>query len=154
MRSKVMRACSTAWLMTDSPGAVRMISAAARAGGVGDGEAAVGLLQRRGVVDPVAGHGDDVSALLQGVDDAVFVLRHHLGEDAHALDHLHDGRLVGVDELPVQQAGVVEFGHRRHHLAAESLSLAPGGGLPLESVGDGLGECLGQGQQLLAAGAL
>ena len=54
-----------------------------RAGGVGgsgDGDAAVGLLQRGGVVDPVAGHPDDVVELLQDIDDVILVLGEDLGE--------------------------------------------------------------------------
>ena len=39
---------------------------------------AVGLLQSGGVVDPIAGHGNDVPTGLQGFSDAEFVLRGHL----------------------------------------------------------------------------
>ena len=45
-----------------------------------NGDAAVGLLQRRGVVHAVAGHADDVAALLQDIDDVELVFGEDLGE--------------------------------------------------------------------------
>ena len=64
------------------------MTAAARAASVapGDGDAAVGLLQRGGVVDAVAGHADDVAALLEDVDDVELVLGEDLGEAVGVLD--------------------------------------------------------------------
>ena len=64
------------------------MSAAARAASVapGYGDAAVRFFQGGGVVDPVAGHPDDVAALLQYVDDVVFVLGEDLGETVCGLD--------------------------------------------------------------------
>ena len=53
---------------------------ARRVRGARNGDAAVGLLQRRGVIHPVAGHADDVAALLQDIDNMELVLREHLGE--------------------------------------------------------------------------
>src|SRR5690606_33533327 len=51
--------------------------------GAGDahGYADVGLLERRGVVDAVAGHGDNVAVGAQGADDAHLVFRGNPGED-------------------------------------------------------------------------
>ena len=42
----------------------------------------VGLLQGRRVVDAVAGHGDDLAAPLEGLDELQLVLRRDAGEDA------------------------------------------------------------------------
>ena len=61
---------------------------ARRVGRAGDGDAAVGLLQRGSVVHAVAGHADDVAALLQDVDDVELVLGEHLGEAVGLLDGL------------------------------------------------------------------
>ena len=49
-------------------------------------DAAIGLPKGRRVVHPVAGHRDDMAALLQGLDDFVFVLRKHPAEAVGALD--------------------------------------------------------------------
>ena len=53
-----------------------------------NGDAAVGFLQRRGVIHPVAGHADDVAALLQDIDDVELVFGEHLGETVGVLDGL------------------------------------------------------------------
>ena len=45
------------------------------------GEADMRRLERRGIVDPVAGHGDDLSAGLQGVHEAQLLLRDDARED-------------------------------------------------------------------------
>ena len=84
------------------------MSAAARAASVapGHGDAAVGLFQRGGVVDPVAGHPDDVAALLQHVDDVVFVLGEDLGETVGGLDRLAHRRRFALLDIP--EAGGVE----------------------------------------------
>ena len=49
-------------------------------GGAGDGDAGVGLLECGSIVDPVAGHPDDVPAGLQRPHDPVLVLGKDLGE--------------------------------------------------------------------------
>ena len=55
--------------------------------GAGDAhrDADVGALQRRSVVDPVAGHRDDVALALQHVDEAHLVLGRDAGDDADAV---------------------------------------------------------------------
>ena len=55
-------------------------------GGTGYRDADIGLLERRSIVDPVAGHRHDVTTLLQGLDDAVLVLGEHLGKAIGFLD--------------------------------------------------------------------
>jgi hypothetical protein len=45
--------------------------------GAGDRDAYIGLFQSRRVVDTISRHANDLAALLQGLDDSVFVL----GED-------------------------------------------------------------------------
>ena len=69
-------------------GAARCIGCSA------DRDAAVGLAERRSVVDPVAGHGDDVTEFLQALHDLVFVLGEHPAEAVGALDLAGD---VGRD---------------------------------------------------------
>ena len=54
----------------------------------GNGDAAVGLFQRGSVVHAVAGHADDVAALLQHVDDVELVLGEYLGEAVGLFDGL------------------------------------------------------------------
>ena len=58
--------------------------------GPGDahGHADVGFLDRRGVVDAVAGHGHDVAPLAPGPDDPQLVLRRDAGVDRDAADVL------------------------------------------------------------------
>ena len=50
------------------------------------GDADVGLPQRRGVVDPVSGHRDDVTARLQRLDQSQLLLRGDSGEHVGAFD--------------------------------------------------------------------
>jgi hypothetical protein len=50
-------------------------------------------------------------------------LRHQLGKDVHRLDHLDDGRPVGVDELAIRQPGVVQLCEGVHYLGGETLRL-------------------------------
>ena len=54
------------------------------------GDAAIGLLQRGGVVHAVARHPDDVATLLQHVHDVELVLRENLGKAVRILDRLGD----------------------------------------------------------------
>ena len=51
--------------------------------GAGDphGDSDMGALERRRVVDPVSGHGDDVFLLDQRLHDAHLLIRAHPGED-------------------------------------------------------------------------
>ena len=49
-------------------------------GAVLHGDADIGEAQRRGIVDAVADHGDDVAAALQILDHARLVGRQHVGE--------------------------------------------------------------------------
>ena len=74
-------------------------------------DADVGLLERRRVVDAVAGHGDDLAAALERVDDAQLVLGIHARVDADVLDDVvelvvgHRLELVpGDDPLAFEQA--------------------------------------------------
>ena len=115
--------------------------AARGVGRAGDGDAAIGLLQRRRVVDAVAGHGDDMTALLQRLDDRIFVLGEDAGEAVGALDRLGDvGRQIvrievlrehvgGRDDI-VAEAELARrlLGDRRvvagHHLDAQALGAA------------------------------
>ena len=71
-----------------------------------NGDAAVGLLQRGGVVHPVAGHADDVAALLQDIDDVEFVFGKHLGETVRFLDGLRQLRRLMT--LRVAEAAGIE----------------------------------------------
>ncbi len=59
-----------------------------------NGDAAVGFLQRRGVIHPVARHADDVAALLQNIHNVEFVFGEHLRETVGLLDGL--GHLCGL----------------------------------------------------------
>ena len=43
--------------------------------------------QGRGVVDSVAGHGDDLARVLKGLDDLHLVLGGYPGEDRHVVHH-------------------------------------------------------------------
>ncbi|EXI66264.1 MAG: hypothetical protein AW07_04610 [Candidatus Accumulibacter sp. SK-11] len=64
--------------------------------GAGDahGDADVGGFQRRGIIDAVAGHRDDMAARLQGLDDAQLVFGRDAGEDGGALGHRTRRRAV------------------------------------------------------------
>ena len=73
------------------------------AGGVGraaDGHAAIGLFQRRSVVDAVAGHRHDMAALLQRLDDLELVLREYASKSVRLFDGAGrvDGDVIGVAE--------------------------------------------------------
>ncbi len=95
-------------MITERPGAVRISAAAAARGfgGAGNGDADVGLLQRQRVVDAVAGHADDVAALLQRLDDGVLVLRKHLREAFRPLDVGGDLRRdVPLGQVAGEQVG-------------------------------------------------
>src|SRR5699024_2364816 len=72
--------------------------------GAGDahGYADVGLLQGGGVVDAVAGHGDNLALALPGVDDADLMLRGHPGVDRDVLQPLVQ---IGVAHLVKLHAG-------------------------------------------------
>jgi hypothetical protein len=59
----------------------------------------VGRAQRRGVVDPVAGHRDHVAARLQRAHDLVLVRRRHPREDVDLGDQGHQGRRIEPREL-------------------------------------------------------
>ena len=65
--------------------------AAGRIRRAADGDAAIGLFERGGVVHAVAGHGDDVAQFLQAFHDLVFVLREDAPESVCAL---HRPRLI------------------------------------------------------------
>ena len=68
--------------------------------GAGDahGDADVGSLEGRGVVDAVSGHGDDVSVGLEGLDDLNLVLGRDASEDVRGVDFLLESLFVeGVD---------------------------------------------------------
>jgi hypothetical protein len=79
------------------------------AGGVGralDGNADVGALQSRGIVDAVARHAARESFLAQGFDDQVLVL----GEDAGEAVGFHDHAAVLLAEVLGDLAVLAEFG--------------------------------------------
>jgi len=103
------RGCSLiASMITSKPGVTRTMDAAGprRVRGAGDGEAAIGLLQRGRVVDAVARHTHDMVVLLQHVDDMKFMLGEDLGEAVGVLDRLGDrGRFV---RLGIAQRAAVE----------------------------------------------
>ena len=61
-------------------------------GRTGHRGAAVGLLQRRGVVDAVPGHGDQMAARLQRLHDRIFVFGEHPGEAIRPFDRIDDLR--------------------------------------------------------------
>ena len=61
-----------------------------RVGGARHGDAGIRLFQGWGVVDPVAGHADDVLGCLQEFDDAELVLRKDLGKAVGLLDGFGD----------------------------------------------------------------
>ena len=55
-----------------------------------DGNTSIGLLERRGVVDTVTSHGNEVTTLLENLDDVVLVLGEDLGETIGSLDEIVD----------------------------------------------------------------
>lgn len=70
------------------------------------GDADVGLAQGRGVVDPIAGDGDDPASELQRTDEAQLVFGRDAGVHVHVADHVagdHDdpdpGRVAGLDGI-------------------------------------------------------
>ena len=83
-----------------------MDAAARRVHSTRDGDAAVGFLQRGGVVHPVARHADDVAALLQDVHNVELVFGEHLGEAVRFLDGLRQLRRLVM--LRVAKAAGIE----------------------------------------------
>ncbi len=81
----------------------------------GNRDAYVGLFQRRGVIDAVAGHADDQAALLQSLDDGVFMLREDARETIRRLDLRRD---IGRDDPLRGVAG--EKVRRRQNIRAEA----------------------------------
>ncbi len=74
-----------------------------------DGEADVGGVQRRGVVDPVAHVADDVARLAQGQDEALLLVGLHLGEHVHLADPMEERPVTHLLQLmPRQHRGVPE----------------------------------------------
>lgn len=57
-----------------------------------DGNTSIGLLQRGSVVDTVTSHGNEVTTLLENLDDGVLVLGEDLGETISSLDEIVDLR--------------------------------------------------------------
>ena len=57
----------------------------------GDSRSAVGLLQRRRVIDAVAGHRYQVPTVLQRLDDGIFMLREHTRKPVRLDDRIRDG---------------------------------------------------------------
>ena len=51
-----------------------------------DGNSNISLLEGRGVVNSVTGHGNQVASALEGLDDLVLVLREDLGESVSVLN--------------------------------------------------------------------
>ena len=103
MRWKIWRAPTIALTMVDRPGAVRIRAAALRAASVAPLTAMPqsACLQGGRIVDAVAGHRDDMAALLQALDDLVFVLREHPAEAVGALDRVGDvGGITAPGSVP------------------------------------------------------
>ena len=77
--------------------------------------ATVGFLKRRRVIHAIARHGRQMAALLEHLDDLVFVLGKDLGEAVRLLDQvvLRGAAQAAVDQL----VGVVHLGAEREHLA-------------------------------------
>lgn len=85
-------------------------------GGTLDGNTAVRLLERWGVVDTVTSHGSQVTTLLQHLDDLVLVFGEDFGETVGALDEVVLG---GTGETAVDELGrVVDLGTESKHLAS------------------------------------
>ncbi len=117
---------------------------ACRVGGARDGDAHIGLFQRGGIVDAVAGHGHAMPRVLQRLDDAVFVFGEDLGEAVGGIDLVGQTHarllLVGVEyiarghDLRADTELPADFAGNRHVVAGDHLyrqSVAAG-------VGDGL----------------
>ncbi len=105
---------------------------ARRIGGPGHSNAAIRLLQRRRIVDPVAGHADDVTALLQVRHDVVLVFREHLRETISALDgfdYCGGGLLLqvpetaGIQDLGAHAEGAGSLARDRQLIAGHHLDL-------------------------------
>ena len=80
------------------------------------GDADIGLGQRGRVVDAVAGHGDDAALGRQPLDDAVLVLRQHIGLDFLDAELAGDrlgGRLVVAGQHDDPDAVVAQAVERR-----------------------------------------
>ena len=76
-----------------------------------DGNTSIGLLERGSVVDTVTGHGNQVAALLQDLDDVVLVLGEDLGETIGSLDEIVDLRAGHVTAATETEAlSVVDVG--------------------------------------------
>ena len=75
-------------------------------GRAGNRDATVRFLQRGGVIHPIAGHTDDVSVLLQDVDNVVFVFGEYLCEPVRFFDGLH--RLRRLLILRIAQHGGIQ----------------------------------------------
>ncbi len=98
--------------MTERPGRGQheVGGGARRVGRAADGDADVGLFQRRRIVDAVAGHADDVAGALEDLDDLELVL----GEDAGEAVRGDDARGVRIG------ASFGEGVRRHHYLSAEA----------------------------------
>ena len=80
--------------------------------GAGDahGDPDVGLLERRGVVDAVAGHGHDLAPGLQRLDQAELLLRRHAREHVGAVGELDELRVVDGGHLGAGDGAVFGAG--------------------------------------------
>ncbi|TLS28806.1 hypothetical protein PpBr36_01840 [Pyricularia pennisetigena] len=85
-----------------------------RAGGVRgtlDSDTGISLLQRRSVVDTITSHGNQVTTLLQNLDDVVLVLGENLGETVGGLNEIVDLRAGHVTATTKTQAlSIVDVG--------------------------------------------
>ncbi|PMB73754.1 hypothetical protein BM221_001179 [Beauveria bassiana] len=76
-----------------------------------DGDTSIGLLQRGGIVDTVTSHGNEVTTLLENLDDRVLVLGEDLGETISSLDEIVDLRARHVTTTTeTKTLGVVDVG--------------------------------------------
>ena len=106
------------------------------------GDPTVGLLERRGVVDSVTGHADDVATLLEHVHDVVLVLGEHLGVAVSVLDGLGRRRCLRspgvpqprcVENIRTHPEGLGGLGRNGEGVAGDHLDLNP----HLQRGGDG-----------------
>ena len=80
-------------------------------GGTLDGNTGIGLLERGSVVDTVTSHGNEVTTLLENLDDVVLVLGEDLGETIGGLDEIVDLRAGHVTATAETEAlSVVDVG--------------------------------------------
>ena len=110
MLTKVARPCSMPATMVAKWSSSSTRSAASRATSVPDpahGDADVGLVQRRAVVDAVAGHGHDVTAGPQRPGDPQLVLGRHPGDDDAVVVEQRAEDAVVVGEVLARQDRVV-----------------------------------------------